>query len=230
MEQPNLLRHKAIVTKVGHSEISKRRYRWIQLDATIFHPKGGGQPSDEGTIAGKKVIYVHKECADKMRMDQFEILHCFDETQELSFKEGDEVELLVDESKRKLYSRMHTAGHLLAQVVKENFPELEPYHGNHDPKDGYVKFKMLKEFLYDREQLMGKVQPEFQSWLQKDVPVSIVTLSSGMRAIKFGASIMACSGTHVNFLTEIGQAEITDVSVNKKDKIVTVKYRLIENL
>ena len=46
------LEHEALVTKVGSSEINKMKYHWIQLNETIFHPKGGGQLADEGTING----------------------------------------------------------------------------------------------------------------------------------------------------------------------------------
>lgn len=228
MEQSSLLRHRAIVTKVGTSEINKKKHQWIQLNETIFHPKGGGQPCDEGTINGIKVAYVHKVSLDKNRVDLFEILHCFEENQVVNFKEGDEVELVVDELSRKLYSKMHTAGHLLAEVVKMVFPELEAYHGNHDPKDGYVKFKMLQEIHYDKEEIKQKVQPELAKWLQKDLSVEITQVPSGMRAIKFCDHIMTCGGTHVNHLNEIGKVSVTDVSINKKEKTVTVKYCLID--
>lgn len=227
MDRQDLLKHKAIVTKIGMGEINKRRYKWVQLNETIFHPRGGGQPSDEGTINGIKVIYVHKMSFDKNRFDQFEILHCFDETAELKFQEGDKVELNVDESKRTLYSKMHTAGHVLAETVKEIFPELEGFHGNHDPKDGYVKFKMLKEMSYGKEEIIHKVQPKLQSNLNQNLLVSVTKLPSGMRAIQIGKNAMPCGGTHVHSLKEIGQAEITDVSMNKKEKTITIKYRVV---
>lgn len=226
MEKQDLLKHKAIITKIGSGEINKKKYKWVQLNETIFHPKGGGQLSDEGTINGMKVIYVHKVSLDKSRVDQFEILHCFDEAEELNFKEGDEVELIVDEPKRNLYSRMHTAGHMLAETVNEVFPELEGFHGNHDPKDGYVKFKMLADMSCGKEEIISKVQPKLQSNLSRDLPVSVTLLPSGMRAIQIGDHAMPCGGTHVRNLSEIGQVEVTDVSINKKEKTVTVKYRL----
>jgi alanyl-tRNA synthetase len=228
MEQSNLLKHKAIVTQVSVGEINKKKYQWIQLNETIFHPKGGGQPSDEGTINGIKVAYVHKVSLNKDRLDFFEILHCFEENQVLTFQEGDEVELIVDAATRKIHSKMHTAGHVLAEVVKMVFSELEPYHGNHDPKDGYVKFKMLKEVAYDKEDIKQKTQPELDKWIQKDLPIVVTQLASGMRAIKFCDHVMTCGGTHVNHLKEIGRVSVTDVSINKKEKIVTIKYCLID--
>lgn len=226
MEPYAPLKHRARVTKIGVSEIGKKTYRWIQLNETIFHPKGGGQPSDEGTLGGIKVTHIHKLPLDKNRLDLFEILHCFEEHQLLPFKEGDEVELIVDPVKRELHSRMHTGGHLLAEVVRIIFPELEPYHGNHDPNDGYVKFKILKEFTHGKAEIFLKVQPELDSWVKKDLPISVVQLSSGMRAIKFCHHIMSCGGTHVNHLHEIGKIEIKDVSINKKENVVTIKYGL----
>ena len=226
MEQQELFRHNSRITKMGAGEINKKRCKWVQLDETIFHPKGGGQPSDEGLIHGIKVMHVHKILLDKNQVDQFEILHCFDESQELFWKEGDEVELAVDPLKRALHSKMHTAGHALAETVKEIFSILEPFHGNHDPKDGYVKFKMLKEFHSSREEMMAKIQPQLESNLHQDLLVSIIQLPSGMRAIQIGANAMACGGTHVRSLREIGPVDVTDVSINHKEQIVTVKYRL----
>ena len=230
MEKQDLFKCRAIVTKIGSGEVNKKKYKWVQLNETIFHPKGGGQLSDEGTINGARVIYVHKVSLDKNRVDRFEILHCFDEAEELNFKEGDEVDLIVDESKRNLYSKMHTAGHVLAETVKEIFPELEGYHGNHDPKDGYVKFKMLSEIGFGKEEMMSKIQPKLQLNLNKDVLVSVIQLPSGMRGIQIGEHAMPCGGTHVHNLTEIGRVEITDVSINKKEKIVTIKYRLADSI
>lgn len=227
MRQGDLIEFKAIITKVGMSEINKQRYRWIQLNETIFHPKGGGQPSDEGTIDGVKVAYVHKELFDKNRLDAFEILHCFDENQELNFKEGDEVELKVDPLTRKLHSRLHTAGHIVAEAVRKHFPELEGYQGNHYPNNCYVKFRMLDPAKnYEKEEIKQKSAVEIQSWVEKDLPISALVLETGIRSVKITQDWAPCGGTHVESLREIGKVEISDVSINKKEGTVTVKYRV----
>lgn len=226
MKQGDLIECKAIVTKIGSSEINKKRYAWIQLDQTIFHPKGGGQPSDEGTIDGVKVVYVHKEILDKSRLDQFEIFHCFDENQGLNFKVGDEVELKVDPLKRKFHARLHTAGHIVNEAVKKNFPELEGYQGNHYPNDCYVKFRMLDPGKnYEKEEIKQKASADFQTWIEQDLPVSD-SIQTDVRSVKITQDWAACGGTHLQSLKDIGTVEISDVSVNKKDGTVTVKYKL----
>ena len=225
MQDPTLFTCEPTITKVGYSEINKKKYRWIQLDATVFHPKGGGQPSDTGKIGGIDVLYVHKELLDKNRLDLFEIYHCFDEKEELSFKEGDVVTLSIDETKRRLHSRMHTAGHLLAEVIKELFPQLDPYHGNHDPDNGYVKFKMLSAFSHEKEEVIRTASMEVQTWIQENHLVSIVPLENGVRGIQIRDRVMACGGTHVLSLGEIEKMSLTDLLINNKENSVTVKYR-----
>ncbi len=222
MEHSHLYRHSANIVKIGEGEINKKRTKWVILDETIFHPKGGGQPSDEGTINGINVVHVHKESLDKDRIDLFEILHCFEEGQ---FKEGDQVELVVDGVKRNFFSRIHTAGHLIAETTKELFPDLEAFHGNHDPQNGYVRFKMLSDAAHDKEHIKMKLQGALTLKLQEDIPVCITKLANGTRAIQI-RQVMPCGGTHVDHVREIGPVEIGDISINSKEKTVTIKYRL----
>lgn len=227
MSQCELLKHKAIITQVGMSEVNKKKYHWIQLNETIFHPKGGGQPADEGTINGVKVVYVHKNILDKSKLDQFEILHCFDENLELNFKVGDEVELEVDPITREYHSRLHTGGHLVAEAVRKNFPDLEGYQGNHYPNECYVKFRMLDPTKsYEKEEIKQKASAEIESWIEKDLAVSNLILETGIRSIKITQDWAACGGTHVQNLKGIRSVEISDVSINQKDGTVTVKYKL----
>lgn len=228
MNHGDLCEHQAIVTKVGLSEVNKKNYHWVQVNETIFHPKGGGQPSDEGTIDGLKLAYVHKEISDKSRLDQFEILHCFEVNLEVKFKEGDRVVLKIDPLKRKMHSRLHTAGHLVAEAINKNFPELEGIQGNHYPDHSYVKFKMLEPAKsYDKGELIKKTSIELQDWVQEDWMVEN-KIQNGIRSIKITQDWAPCGGTHVKNLKEIGQVEILDITINKKEQTVTVKYQLLE--
>lgn len=217
----------ATITKVGAGEINKKNYNWIQLDETIFHPKGGGQPSDEGMIGGVKVAYVHKEFLDINHLDKFEIYHCFEMDQPFNFKVGDEVELVVDAFIRLLHSRLHTAGHVLAEAVNKSFPELEGYQGNHYPNNSYVKFKIRAPMPFEsKEDIKQKAEIEFNSWINQNLEVAELLDPSGIRTVKVFENWSPCGGTHVKSLKEIGRMEISDLSINKKEGTITIKYCL----
>lgn len=221
--------HTTVVTHIGSGEFNKKSYNWMQLAETIFHPKGGGQPSDEGTISGIKVSFVHKEIPNKERLDQFVIYHCFEQDQPFNFNVGDQVDLLVEASLRFHHSRLHTAGHLLAEAVNTCFPELEAYQGNHYPHNSYVRFRISAPLATEnKEEIKQRVELMFNSWIDQNVEVEYDKEPSGLRIVKNFKKWSPCGGTHVKFLKEIGGVEISDLSINKKEGIVTIKYELNE--
>lgn len=85
----------------------------VITDRTIFHPQGGGQPSDVGSMIGQMGASF---TVTAVRMDSVcdgVVLHLgrFGETEKSSiatFKEGETVTQAIDVEKRLLYSRLHT--------------------------------------------------------------------------------------------------------------------------
>lgn len=217
--------HLAVISRVGSGVFNKKTYNWVQLDETIFHPKGGGQPSDEGMIGGIKVAFVHKNFYDKNHLDKFEIFHCFEMDQPFNFNVGDEVELKVNAPIRLLHSRLHTAGHVLAEAVNMHFPELEGYQGNHYPNNCYVKFKMPADMMVE-DSIKQRVEAEINSWIDQNLEVDVVLEPSGVRKVKVYKNWSPCGGTHVKSLKEVIRMEITEISKNKKEGVVTIKYCL----
>lgn len=223
--QDSTLIQRAIITKISKGEINKKTYNWIELNETIFHPKGGGQPSDVGLIAGSPVALVHKNILDKAQINKFDIFHCFEENEPFNFNIGDEVELQVDASTRFIHSRLHTAGHVLAEAVNICFPLLLAYQGNHSPKDSYVKFKIMAEAQLEKEEVKQHAEALFNEWIDQDLKIE-TTFEAGLRSVKVFKNWTPCGGTHVKNLKEMGLMEISDLSINKKDGTVTIKYRL----
>lgn len=224
MEAPLTL-HRAIVTNVGSGEINKKFTHWIELNETIFHPKGGGQPSDQGTIEGIRVDQVHKDLYDKDNRDKFAIYHCFAGEQAPPFKVGDEVELRIDPSVRHCHARLHTAGHIIAEAMNSCYPELVAYQGNHYPDSSYVKFKMQSPFPNEnKEEIKTVVEEKFNAWIDQDHPIEEVLEPSGLRQVKVYQEWTPCGGTHVKNLKDLGGMSITEISINKKESTVTVKY------
>lgn len=220
MENPSLLSLEATVTEVSHGFINDKNYWCIKLDQTIFHPKGGGQLADHGTIDSIPVSYVHKELPDKNRLDQFSVLHCFEEKP--SFQKGDLVHLQVDEKTRLLHARLHTAGHLVAEATHSLFPSLTAIQGNHYPQDSYVRFKGVDAISsHDAK----KIEETICEWIEQDLTVLHQILPNGLHAVKITDAFAPCGGTHVGSLKEVGLIEITAISVNTKEGKVTVKYQ-----
>ncbi len=77
----------------------------VQLDLTLFYPRGGGVACDTGTLSGVKVIETTRED---------EILHKLDSPP--TFSVGDKVRGMIDWERRHRLMRMHTAGHLLSAL------------------------------------------------------------------------------------------------------------------
>lgn len=78
----------------------------VELDQTLFYPRGGGVSFDTGVLGGIKVVETIKE-GDKIQ-------HVLESTP--SFNPGQTVTGHVDWDRRHRLMRMHTAGHLLSAL------------------------------------------------------------------------------------------------------------------
>jgi Ser-tRNA(Ala) deacylase AlaX len=101
---------------------SKKTYPYaVVLEETIFHPQGGGQPSDTGRISlvSKEAdgVFVVEHVAKRQTPEGSTLVehfgHFSPKTPELLWTEGTDVALSVDAERRQLHARLHTAGHLL---------------------------------------------------------------------------------------------------------------------
>ena len=77
---------------------------YIVLDATVFYPRSGGQDCDLGCINNFEVLDVIKQ--------EGIVLHRI-KSLEKGLNEGDWVEMVVDEERRKQLTQHHTAAHII---------------------------------------------------------------------------------------------------------------------
>merc|ERR1712228_252059 len=96
---------------------------------TVFHPQGGGQPTDKGMIQS---IYHDLVC----HFGAYSTNNCF--------KIGQTIKQQINENDRKLYAKLHTSGHLIdigmnAVANKLNI-RFEAIKGYHFPKGAYVEY------------------------------------------------------------------------------------------
>ena len=105
-EQPDLFEHGAVVVDAVPGRVA--------LDRSAFHPGGGGQVSDIGTIehAGGLVAVTAIETVDDV------VWHLLDQDIALA----GEVTVRVDAGHRSRVAQLHTDSHVLNAIVFERWP------------------------------------------------------------------------------------------------------------
>ncbi|KXJ91536.1 Threonyl/alanyl tRNA synthetase [Microdochium bolleyi] len=214
----------------------------VVTEETIFHPQGGGQPSDEGTI--KSEDGTTQFDVNLVRMSataEGEVLHFgrFASSSGGPFKAGDSVTQTIDSEKRLLYSRYHTAGHVLGSAVRhlaqDSVPGFDELNADHAPGTAACNFAGLLE---------GKWKDAFQAkldeYIEKDMPVEIewwdeddfrshglerlipdrktlgMTDTEKFRIVTIvGAESYPCGGTHVDSTKLCGKTTVRKIGRSK---------------
>ena len=216
---------------ITHVIPDKGQHFYIVLDKTIFHPKGGGQPSDRGRLTGvnfqvnvKKVIDCRGILVHWVKgitgTPLLGTVHC-----ELNWEN------------RHLIMRKHSAAHLidhcLAKITNDRVQTIDSWLG----EDSYVGYagtlpnqeslrtiellanQMISDgasikisFLSAEEVKLFRNAPNFERL--PDLPqLRIVTIAA--------CDPIPCGGTHVPDIAQIGQ-----LSLQKAQQINEHGYRL----
>ena len=178
----------------------------VTLQSTIFHPQGGGQPFDTGYLGESQVLRVMQE-ADH-------VVHYVDRP----VKPGPTT-ARVDEQRRALHTRLHSAGHLIGNAG-ETLGWM-PIKAHHWPGEGKVSF-----IRGDAAQVMDveTLQQQIDQWIAASYTCHM-TLEDGTREVGFGPlPAYACGGTHVQALNELGQ--VTILALSEKKGVLSVRYSL----
>lgn len=176
----------------------------VVLRATLFHPQGGGQPSDTGWIGESRVSRVvqEPEC----------IVHFVDRPLPLGM-----TVIRIDEERRRFNTRMHSAGHLIGHFIQAM--GWMPIKAHHWPGEGRVQFKPGDGA---EEVDAPTVQTGIEQWIEHDLP-RLTSLREGAREISFGElSAYGCGGTHVRSLKDLGT--VTIASLSQKKGTLSVHY------
>ncbi|MGX6595096.1 alanyl-tRNA editing protein [Klebsiella quasivariicola] len=175
----------------------------IELDHTLFHPQGGGQPADRGWIAGQEVVTVI------VRGDS--VLHIVARP-----LPAGEVEMKIDAPARQLHARLHSAGHLLGLAGEQL--GWQPVKAHHWPGEGRITFTSRNSAaLPDASALLTQVK----TWQAQDLPRQVM-FADGLRQVGFGGlPAYACGGTHVARLSELGDIVISQIKMKKGQLVVS---------
>mmetsp|Transcript_49391 Transcript_49391/g.99425 ORF Transcript_49391/g.99425 Transcript_49391/m.99425 type:complete len:339 (-) Transcript_49391:182-1198(-) len=156
----------------------------LVLDKTIFHPQGGGQPTDMGTISAANAEFSVSMVKEDRSTGL--VLHtgrftrgsvtAFQQTQEAqspsssSGGQGQGLSLAVDQGRRRECARLHSAGHALdVAMAKIGHAELKATKGYHFSDGPYVEYE-------------GKLSPEAKEALPGLLTAAIRDLVAGAPA------------------------------------------------
>lgn len=201
------------IVRVGRDE----RGAYVVLDATIFYPQGGGQPTDTGVI---RCEHADMDIAHAAVVDG-EVRHYLAEAPAaVDALSGQACDLAVDKARRLLHAQLHTAGHVIAGLVDAQRGPLRAIKGFHFPEGPYVELAGKPDG--DADAFLAALQADIDALLAEAAPVTADLVSieelaqrcadvppqlpqdKPLRVVTIGPlEPMPCGGTHLASLAEL---------------------------
>ena len=206
---------------------------YLLLNETVFYPQGGGQPSDQGTI---KTDSGELNISFVRQLDQ-EIRHYVSDASKLPRIIDTKITCNIDQPRRLLNARYHTAAHLLSNVVENMYPALKAVKGHSFPGEAYVEFigecipetsevafNMDTAITHNLNTITFELLPDEFANKYYTLPYPVPT-HKAFRVLQIGNFMpIPCGGTHIKNTTEIGVFSIRKIS--KKGERLKVAYEL----
>jgi len=212
----------------------------VMLDSTCFHPQGGGQPADTGTITN---IDGGEPFAVKMVKKDLTGVVAHQGSAAPSFGVGAKVKLSVEGESRVKNARVHSAGHLIDVAMTSCGVGLKPTKGYHFTPGAYVEYDGKLDAA-ERDALVPRLQASMDELIAKAVPTVLQTVdaqkldtvcppnalpadrnlwgSGWVRVVCVGGLGCPCGGTHVRDTKELGRVKVEGIKV--KGKVTRVSY------
>lgn len=205
-DNPYLFEYEGIVKRIIRLENETQ----ILLQATIFYPEGGGQPSDMGFIENTKIKHVYEK-------DE-EVIHVCDG--ECGLSPGDRVKLKIDEKRRIRYMRNHTGQHILSSVFQSMYGfECTGLHMGEEYTTIDIKVAEMQKAMIDNaevaindmicENLEVKTYFVNQEELERYPLRKKVEKDGPLRIVQIGyVEYVTCCGAHVGRTGDVGVLKI----------------------
>ncbi|UVJ39509.1 hypothetical protein [Arthrobacter sp. CJ23] len=181
---------------------------WAAVSPNIFHPKGGGQPSDEGTLNGTPVIPSRSE-------EGLVVLSGAPDNLEA----GTAVVCAIDAELRKRHAALHTAGHVLGHLGEARGWQSTGH--SHYPGQARLDFspegfeaELATPEL--REAVRAELQEALDAVLARGGAVNATTDAAGHRMVEIeGVNNEPCGGTHVATLADLAQVRVLELKIKR---------------
>jgi Ser-tRNA(Ala) deacylase AlaX len=218
----------------------------VITESTIFYVQGGGQPSDTGIMTKADSSFEVQSVRQPAQGGQILHLGRFIPVGATIFDAGEEIQQHVDAEKRNLYSRLHTAGHILGLAInalcREGvLPPLTESKASHYPDSAAVEFGGLIEGKH-KDAIQAKTDEFVLSarpvkihwWSMEELLEKCTGVTEGFelpegevmgRVVEMeGLGSYPCGGTHVQDCSQVGKIEVKKISRSKG--ISRVSYRV----
>ncbi|MFZ5954432.1 MAG: alanine--tRNA ligase-related protein [Candidatus Dependentiae bacterium] len=205
----------------------------VILDQTVFYPQGGGQPYDKGIIKSNNGEFVVEE----VRFGEGMVKHIgffrhgmFPAFGKGRFMPGEIVECIVEQDRRVLNTRLHSAGHLIDLAVQElNLPWV-PAKGFHFPEGPYVEY-VVESTNFDKEKTKEDIEVICNRLINENMQTSLLFMNKEdmksvcknvpafipenkpARVVMYGKVGIPCGGTHVKNSADIKHMGIRKIKV-----------------
>ncbi len=212
----------------------------LVFDRSIFYPKGGGQPADLGTI------HIRGETHNVLNVTlspKGQVIHTCSWPEGTLPHEGESALLTVDNERRLLHARSHTAGHLIDLALQLSEFPLSPIKANHAPGESWVKFDAKERQLSAQEltSLGNQIESFINRICERGALITAKKLDpveATVRGIEappgksprvvtiegYDDYARGCGGTHVESTNQIGDITISRVGLKKS--VLTITYQI----
>jgi len=197
LEDTYLFEVKTHVTDSGEGE----RGPWLLLEDNIFHPQGGGQPSDVGTVEGMPVHPFRQQSSGGHTVG----LACAGPP-----AAGLEVTAAIDPQVRRRHAALHTCGHVVDGFVRA----LGYRHivSNHFPGQARIEFT-APETRPDLEKLAATVEEQTNAAIRANRKVLAEQRGEQRIVMIDGLGEDPCGGTHVKELSRLTGFSLRSVKI-----------------
>lgn len=194
----------ADVIATGHDD---EGVPWIAVSPNIFHPRGGGQMEDSGTVDGREVAVTRG--ADGMVVLTGAGQH----------NVGAVVRTAVDPKTRLLHAALHTAGHLVGFLGEERGWR----HSGHSHFPGQARLDFHPDSVPEdlstassREPVIAEIQERLEALVATKAPVTSSIDETGIRTVVIsGVNAEPCGGTHVRDLAALRGVRILEAKIKR---------------
>ena len=211
----------------------------LVFDATIFHPKGGGQPSDKGVIVinGKHEFTVDAVLATVAGVIEHIVtpldVSCKEQIQSIDPSTAT-VRMRVDEELRMKHAALHSGGHALDAALLRIDPlysmRLKATKGYHFLDGPNVEYDLINGAKLSPEELSslpGRLNDSLRDIVEEDITTVVSTVSKValgadlihypdyVRVVTVAGFAIPCGGTHVKSTRELGCLQVKKAKVKK---------------